>query len=375
MRTFLTIAAAISGAVLSAQGHTRVGYTDMWGDGEWDPPVFRQIWHFGEVYPDTITVSMSMGPGAWLNMYRTTQTWRPDGQLEGSRIDQWNTTLQTWEPSELNEKTYDASDLETEHLNSAWTGADWEPVERTLSTYNVEGHLTGTTTQRWNNGWHDRFRQQHTTDEVGNPIIMQFDSLVADVWTTYQMDYNTYDSEGRQTEMVMWSDIPGVFTEYLRFLFNYDENGDLETRLTFVRLDAEWIPVGQTMFTPAGDELYNEIYQYNTGFTDPPVWENYQRLRFDPHDVNSITVTQAHVNTTIFPNPTTGLLSLALEGLTGRAEAMVLDAQGRQVGATLRLDGSDRHAIDLSGHTNGLYMVRIITESGGMITKPIMLQQ
>lgn len=75
----------------------------------------------------------------------------------------------------------------------------------------------------------------------------------------------------------------------------------------------------------------------------------------------------------LFPNPTTGLLTLALDGITGHAEAVMFDAQGRQMGTTIRLDDARRHTMDLSKEANGLYMLRIVSDAG-VVTKHVFLQ-
>jgi len=64
----------------------------------------------------------------------------------------------------------------------------------------------------------------------------------------------------------------------------------------------------------------------------------------------------------VYPNPSSGAFTLSTEGLMDRAEVMIFDAQGRQVAARFRLDGKDRHSIDLTDQANGLYVIRIMTQ-------------
>lgn len=83
--------------------------------------------------------------------------------------------------------------------------------------------------------------------------------------------------------------------------------------------------------------------------------------------------TSTHAAVQLTPNPTTGTFTLALGGVTGRAQATVYDARGRQVGTTRRLDGADRHVLDLSAEADGLYTIRIVCDDGTTV-EHIMLQ-
>lgn len=84
---------------------------------------------------------------------------------------------------------------------------------------------------------------------------------------------------------------------------------------------------------------------------------------WEPNTISVKDVTRKNNN--IFPNPSTGKLTINVEKIH---EAKIWDSGGDLI---LQTKSSD---IDLSGYPNGIYLIRIITESGA-ITRKIILQK
>jgi hypothetical protein len=79
-------------------------------------------------------------------------------------------------------------------------------------------------------------------------------------------------------------------------------------------------------------------------------------LRGEVSDATSVT------NYTVYPNPTTGVLNVDFETLTGgNLEVRVLDLAGRVVTRTAveTLAGSNSFSVDLSGNPAGIYMLQL----------------
>jgi len=68
---------------------------------------------------------------------------------------------------------------------------------------------------------------------------------------------------------------------------------------------------------------------------------------------------------TVFPNPSSGLYTLALGEASGTVHLTVTDITGREVlSERFTATGNATHTIDLSGRANGVYCLRIRTAQG-----------
>lgn len=87
-----------------------------------------------------------------------------------------------------------------------------------------------------------------------------------------------------------------------------------------------------------------------------------------------VSVNEQRTGFRVYPNPTSGSITLELDGTTAPAEARLYDLNGRSLSPAFRLDGADRHVLDLSGQASGMYVVRIMTPTE-VSTVPIILQR
>ena len=83
-------------------------------------------------------------------------------------------------------------------------------------------------------------------------------------------------------------------------------------------------------------------------------------------NINNLSVPESLMNVTLYPNPTTGLLNVELEGLSA-VEVYNLVGQ-----CLLRKDVADSQAlIDMSSLQNGVYMVKVSTLEGSVMQKVV----
>ena len=73
----------------------------------------------------------------------------------------------------------------------------------------------------------------------------------------------------------------------------------------------------------------------------------------------------------IYPNPASEELKIVVEGLTSDAEATILDIQGKVVGRYTIDANLGRTKIDVSGFTDGTYMVRIASQDFNRVERLI----
>ena len=86
--------------------------------------------------------------------------------------------------------------------------------------------------------------------------------------------------------------------------------------------------------------------------------------RWEPCDV---TVGEQEIdeinNVKLFPNPSTGIFNFELHGVNTKAEIAVYNMLGEKVYSKLTMDNSQL-TINLSEQPSGIYLYRIISESG-----------
>lgn len=72
-------------------------------------------------------------------------------------------------------------------------------------------------------------------------------------------------------------------------------------------------------------------------------------------------------NMALYPNPTEGQFTVALEKMTGPVNLSVFDLQGRQVYSTV-FQGQ-QHIVDLTGHESGIYIVKVFTDELSLVQR------
>jgi lysyl endopeptidase len=76
----------------------------------------------------------------------------------------------------------------------------------------------------------------------------------------------------------------------------------------------------------------------------------------------------------VFPNPTTGLLNLRVEGPFDITSVQLIDGMGRIAGGGMLADNGPLHTMDLSRLSDGMYML-VIETGQGRVVKRVMLQR
>ena len=86
--------------------------------------------------------------------------------------------------------------------------------------------------------------------------------------------------------------------------------------------------------------------------------------------ITGISEVHDKVSFTAQPNPSDGRFALSMEGLVGEARLDVMDATGRLLrSSTLQLVERRTVPLDLSGEADGIYLVRLVHESGAALLR------
>lgn len=81
--------------------------------------------------------------------------------------------------------------------------------------------------------------------------------------------------------------------------------------------------------------------------------------------VTGIQETEAQLEgVSVYPNPVDYLLNVKFEVNQSNVSAMLFDPSGRMISSEQIQSGTTQHQMDLSGISNGTYLLRLMTEEG-----------
>lgn len=83
-------------------------------------------------------------------------------------------------------------------------------------------------------------------------------------------------------------------------------------------------------------------------------------------NINNLSVSESLMNLTVYPNPTTGILTIKAEGLTN---VEVYNLIGQRLLSGIGHEGVSE--VDLSGFENGVYLMKVSTDKGSVIKKVV----
>ena len=72
---------------------------------------------------------------------------------------------------------------------------------------------------------------------------------------------------------------------------------------------------------------------------------------------------EASYGANIYPNPAHTVVNVDVPSLSGAAEVTVVDMMGKTVGRYVIADGNNSISIDVSSFAEGVYTVRIVSDS------------
>lgn len=318
----------------------------------------------------------------------TDYTYNASGNIL-SYTDQVGNDIIGWTNSARYTFTYDANDQLLTYLNESWNGSAWAPsfsaiweydangnvVRETrdnlryLYSYNAEGLLetvldqqldagiwnnqkqnvysyapgdtkvASITTNNWNGGaWETYSRSSYTYDGNGDEAIELEELWAGTAWESLQRQVNTYDANHNNIYWIVQFYNSGIWEDYLRSVSTYDSESNILNVNWDVWLGTEW----------ATQNLFHHYYGEFVS-TGAPRTANFQ----------------------LFPNPTTGAVTLQGENL---AQAQVFDQQGRLV-RSIALNGLERSTLQTGNLAPGNYLIQVQGANGEMGSKLLQVRR
>lgn len=284
----------------------------------------------------------------------------------------WDDQAGQWMNADLKTNAFNADTLVTVMEVDHWNGATWTPSEQRLHSYDAGHLLEEIVALEWNGQWDTTGRTRHERDAGGHAVVVTEEDFADGTgWTLVRADTSAFDAQGRKIATDTWSLSLGTWIETGRTEWTYGGDGEIDSIRTSIGVPFQGLyPFQLEVREPVGDGLLNQTFQASASFpSTQPEWRNSFRWIYGPSAMDATGHVLGNATVTAFPNPSGGQFSLSFNDLACPAEAAVLDAQGQQVGATILPHGVQRRTIDLSNEANGLYLLRVASGSGIIITR------
>ena len=350
----------------------------------------------------------------WRLVNRTTDyVYSPSGKLL-STLDQRYDENVGWVDASRIAYKYDSNDNQISYLEQYHNDtAGWVNDVRILSDYDDAGNEISTVIERWYDSiWVLNNALYFTYDAAGNVLTRTTDD-------NYRIIY-TWDGAGNKLSETSVHLDSGIWEAYSRRIYLYGFNPDLPpVEIWYQRWgNSTWETDSRLSYTyNASGDLTDIVYQYKTG----PGWtnsswyhyefnQNHQEVFYEYHDwgnnawtkhtryyttydadsdiilkkrwqwggswyvvgeerfyydETSPVYTPQHDDFTLFPNPTTDVVTL--KG-TNMLSAEIFNVKGELVTSS-PLFGADEKTLQLGNVPAGNYFLRLLTKDGGVSTK------
>ncbi len=299
------------------------------------------------------------------------------GQLTNSNVAQWVDSSERL-------ITYNTQGLPNQQIVNYINGGVWQPNSKEISTYNTLGQITTNDIYNWDfntSSWPTTAavstNYQYNTAAAIETINWFYSSNSLTVKDTFI--YNT------SNQLVAKQNL------YTKLLYSYNTSGELTETIMQRYVGANWVDYLRTTHTYTAGVLTSEIeeywddksaswqtnfrytYTYNSDGTldvllkehlDISTWHNYERHLYFYTTSTGITKINNNIFA-IYPNPSTGVFTIADNYGTTNTTLTVYDLAGRQVAQPTIANGS----IDLTGIEKGFYLLQLQTNAGTQVSK------
>ncbi len=285
----------------------------------------------------------------------------------------WNADLNDWEVYQKLELTYDSNGNQTLDIESFWNTDlnDWEVNSKSEYTYASNGNLTLVIESWWNadlNDWGLREKYEYTYDSNGNLTL-----VISSIWNTDLNDWEgfwkyeyTYASNGNQTLWIwsIWDTDLNDWELSEKYEYTYASNGNLTLRIRSV-----WNTGGNWDFYYRNEYTYDSngnltLDKESWWDTDLNDWEVHWKSEYYwsiPSEVGELNINDIF---TVFPNPTSGNLSIKGEVFLNQHVILEMtNLRGQSVYSNKLFLTNIDHNIILPKLPKGMYLLTIKANS------------
>lgn len=282
--------------------------------------------------------------------YKTTYTYNTAGDLIEFIDEEWNGSA--WEKSYKLELVYSGS-IVSSGVNYEWTGTDWgfgEYSSNVTINYNGNGTISSSVADIWNGtNWVTSDRTIFTYDGNNNLILQDGQVWDGTNWSSDNKLEKTYDSNGNAiTEKES-------YLENGSFVVALNETNNFDTSALMSNFSNPFKDKTGIDFIFSGNGIVNKILN-KTGVNTRTTY-NYGEQTASVNDFNAIDFS-------IYPNPTSSIIKINDSNFSIK-NVELYSILGKKVMT------STKNKLNLQNLVNGVYLLKIETESGEFAAKRI----
>ncbi|MCL2131645.1 MAG: T9SS type A sorting domain-containing protein [Lentimicrobiaceae bacterium] len=296
----------------------------------------------------------------------------------------WNSTTNDWIERLLGrikyEYTYDTNGNRTMQTIYVWnnTTNDWRNSRKYEYTYDTNGNQTMEINHVWDNstnGWKENSKSEYSYDTNGNKtmeINLVYLTITNDWGIQSKYEY-AYDVNGNLTTEIWWA------SNYYKYEYAYDNMNNRITRVHYNLNNVDWVEYSKMEYehnlsynfddlilSNWGHTYYNQIAAKNmfvgekTYSRNGEEWDLTLTETWYYSEQKVLDIVEANRgNIKVYPNPTTGKLSVESDKVHKVESVEIYDVVGQVVGAYRIRPENTETVIDISHLAKGMYFLKI----------------
>ena len=336
-----------------------------WSAGNWNETT-RSLFTYDQDFNLVEVIDQSYSQGSWLDMNRTTYAYNMLG-FNTTRTFEMNLS-NSWVNVEKETYTFDLEGNHTVTLKENWDGTGWVPGNRTTFTWNFDGsELQEEVWEYWNGSgaWENQVQYLYTYDSFGSRIKDERFNWDGQGWDPMQRTLRTFNSDFLKTEEVFQNKVVANWEDVWRYTYVYDANNNN----TIYSIE-QWLQGGwkkQSRWVYEYDDNSNrtqERLENWNGFE----YDFSQKCDFEYQTLvgeNEYALEQIQFQ--LFPNPSSGQVTISGAKENSSWEYQVFDNSGRLVHSGLGNGVTEN--IELNELSSGLYHVVVQSDTQRGIEK------
>jgi hypothetical protein len=369
----------------TATGKLATELQEYWDGSAWQPSNRYSTTYNDQQYA-TEYLTQSWQDGLWGNIARVVVEYDSHNHYTVSRIQNWADDAWVTANGMRATVSYSAAGAVLEEAEEVWNpvSASFEKHSRNLYTYPSAASLlySARVLELWepsSNFYYAGVRINHVVwDSQQRQTYSETEIQDSPGWQPYSRTTTTYQANGGRQEL--WERLEANTNTWInqrRQTESYDNFGNSLGATDEQWLNNAWALSGGSRYLlryNAGNEVLSSVFQIYDGVAKSYI--NGSKFTYgDLQDVTLATTAALSGRTQLYPNPTSGALTMELAGLTSPAlvKTEIVNTLGQVVQSqNLRPEqGQLRSALDLSGLQAGVYSVRLHTPAGLVVKKVV----
>jgi hypothetical protein len=288
-------------------------------DGEWEDRI-KYIYNYS-VQKNLIECILQVWEGYWANFNKIYYSYDTQNNVTEILVQWWDFY---WENAAKMSYTYDSQNNKTGELVQLWINSGWVIFGKYMYIYDLQNHLIEGQRYKW-----DYYSE---------------DWKMSDKWIY------TYDTQNNMTEELFQSKNElDEWENAAKMSYTYDEHNNANLGMYQEWENNTWKDANGWL-----DLYYNNMksmmsYEVNLFKITPT---------YIKPDINSIEENRVESVIKLYPNPTTGELTINNEQLTMN-NIEIFDVYGRKVSSHHHIPTSSHHLINISHLPSGIYIVKM----------------